>query len=110
MSLTSYPVSTIFNQSGTYTSDQNTNDVPSGSVRKILFGVNVTALTGSTGVDVSVGGKSPDGNYYELGHISNIDGAATVNVSGPIPEVLNIGLGLRGASSATVSYWIIGQD
>lgn len=104
-----FPVKTVFSDSGTYTSDQNTIDVDASDVRKLMVGVNVSSLTGSSGVDVSVGGKGPDGNYYELGRISNLDGAGIVRIEGPIPGEINVGLGLNGASSASLSYWVIGQ-
>lgn len=104
-----FPISTIFNQTGTYTSDQNTEDVAAPDVRSLLCGLDVDSVTGSTGVSLSVGGRGPDGNYYELGRINTLDGAGVVRISGPIPAVINVGIGLNGASSATVNYWVIGQ-
>lgn len=104
-----FPITTIFNQSGTYTTGQNTTGVLAPDVRSLLCGLDITALTGSTGIDLSVGGQGPDGNYYELGRISNLDGAGILRIAGPIPAVLNVGIGLNGASSVTLSYWVIGQ-
>lgn len=107
--VTTFPISTVFENSGTFTSDQNATNVDSLGARKLLIGLNVSALTGSAGVNLSVGGKAPDGNYYQIGDVGPIDGAGVAVVEGPIPDVLNVGIGLNGASSATVSYWVIGQ-
>lgn len=104
-----FPITTILNESGTYTSDQNHPTLDGSNVRSLMAGVNVTALTGSTGVDLSIGGYGPDGVGYELGRISNLDGNGIVRINGPIPATLSAYLALNGASSATVSFWLIGQ-
>lgn len=106
-----FPISTILNQSGTFTSDQNFTDLGAYDVRSLLVGLNVTSITGSAGVAVSVCGKGPDGNdEYELGRINTLDGQGIARIAGPIPTVLRAIVALNGASSATFSVWIIGQS
>lgn len=110
MATIGFPISTIFNQSGTYSSDQNTNGVPSQGARKLLCGLSVGTVVGGTGaIDLSVGGLMPDGSYYQIGRLNNATGEQSFSIDGPIPETLNVGIGIHGASSASVSYWVIGQ-
>lgn len=106
-----FPVTTIFEQAGTYTSDQNTEDVAASDVRSLLFGFWCTAATGTTGIDMSIGFLAPGGGYYELAGISNgvIGNSNILRVEGPIPDTLNVSIGLRGGTSATLTYWVIGQ-
>ena len=105
-----FPLTTILNESGTFTSDQNYTDLDASDVRSLLVGLNVTSITGSSGVAVSVCGKGPDGNdQYELGRINTLDGQGVVVINGPIPAVLRVIVGLNGASSATFAVWVIGQ-
>lgn len=106
----SFPVAIVFNTSGTYSSDQNTNGVSSQGARKLICGLSVGTVVGGTGaVDLAVGFLAPDGNYYTLGRLNNATGEQSFTIDGPIPETLNVGIGIHGATSATVSYWVMGQ-
>lgn len=105
-----YPVVTVFNASGTYTSDQNMNGVDSKGVRKLIGGLSVGTVVGGTGaVDLAIGFLAPDGNYYTLGRLNNATGEQSFTIDGPIPETLNVGIAIHGATSASVSYWVMGQ-
>jgi len=105
-----FPIKIVFNQSGTFTADQFFPNLNGSNVRFLLAGVNVTSLTGSTGVSIAIQGTGPDGvANYELGRISNLNGQGIVRIVGPIPTVLQVQLALNGATSVTMSMWIIGQ-
>lgn len=104
-----FPITTILNETGTYTSDQNFTGLDGSNVRSLMCGLDVTSLTGSAGLAVSIGGLGPDGNGYEIGRIDTLDGAGIIRIQGPIPETLSAYVALNGATSATFSVWIIGQ-
>jgi len=112
MATIGFPIATIFNFTGTLTSDVNTLNVPSQGVRSLIIGLSVGTVVGGNGAcDLGVGFEAPDGNWYALnnGTIENASGEVSLVIPGPIPENLNVSLSINGASSAYLSYWVIGQ-
>jgi hypothetical protein len=100
-----FPIVTIFNQSGTYTSSQNVNGVACPDVHYLMVGASV----GSGSITISIGALAPDGNYYQIFRQTGITGEQTFTIPGPpIPNTLNVSWGPDGAS-ATTTIWLIGQ-
>jgi hypothetical protein len=108
-------LATIFNQSGTYTSDQNVLGIDTLGARTLIWGVDVQAETGGSGVNVTVGFLAPDGQYYQIFLQTGITGAqwfaidpATLPV---VPQIINIGWGINGGgTSVTMTIWMLGQS
>lgn len=91
--IVTYPIKTIFNQSGTYTSDQNINGIDASDVRSLIWGISVGSVTGgSGGITISAGFQAPDGNYYEMDRHTNVTGEQWFPINIPVvASTINIG-------------------
>lgn len=107
-----YPNKVIFNQSGTYTSDQNVTGIDASGVHSLIWGVSASGIIGGSGngIVVSIGFLAPDGHYYEMDRQTGISGEQWFPIDIPVvPETINIGWGLNGATSVEMSIWMLGQ-
>jgi hypothetical protein len=107
----SFPIKTILNESGTFTSNQTFGPLDASDVRSILLGFDLSSVSPTGYVSVQLSGLMPDGNYYNLqGNTARIGLNLLAAVTGPIPSTLQCTVTLGGgATSATLSVWAIGQ-
>lgn len=105
---------TLINQaSNAYTADGNSGWLDASGFRNLLAGVDVTAVSGGNAISFYLEGEAPDGNWY-LFASTNHSGTGQYMLAGDalepmFPDTVRLRWALNGDTSATFSFWVIGQ-